>query len=115
MLEERKALELKYHALHVAAWKQRSDALSGNPGIPKFWLQAFSNHPAVGDFIEDHDLDALAALKDVTWEYLPELKVRANSVLAALYAADHPPACVVCRASSSRLRLAPMTSLRTPS
>jgi len=75
-LEERKALELKYHALHVAAWKQRTDLLAAEAGgIPKFWLQAMSSHPAVGDFIEEKDEDALTSLKDVSWEYLPELKV----------------------------------------
>lgn len=85
MLEERKALEVKYHALHVAVWKQRSEVLSGavdpaasaaSSGIPKFWLTAFSNHPAVADFVEERDEEALSALKDVTWDYLPELKVR---------------------------------------
>lgn len=85
MLEERKALELKYHALHVATWKQRADVLSGtvdpaahaaSKGIPKFWLTAFSNHPTVADFVEERDEEALSALKDVTWDYLPELKVR---------------------------------------
>ena len=84
MLEERKALELKYHALHVTAWKQRADILTGvtdpassteSSGITKFWLQAMSNHPAVADFIEERDEDALTALKDISWEYLPELKV----------------------------------------
>ena len=79
LFEERKALELKYHALHVESWKLRSKTLSGeadgSAGIPKFWLQAMTNHPKVADFIEERDEEALASLKDITWEFLPELKV----------------------------------------
>lgn len=83
MLEERKALELKYHLLYAETWKSRSDILLGTTdpagstasvGIAKFWLQAMQNHPAVADFIEDRDETALTSLKDITWEYLPEMK-----------------------------------------
>ena len=100
MLEERKALELKYHALNVVTWKQRSDILTGvtdpaasaaSTGIPKFWLQAMSNHATIADFIEERDEEALASLKDITWEYLPELKARPPSEIFSVRACSTFP------------------------
>lgn len=38
-------------------------------GIPGFWLQSLVSHPAIGDFIQQDDTMALAALTDIRVSY----------------------------------------------
>jgi hypothetical protein len=83
MRAERQAIEARYLALQVENWRQRAIILNApatagsmKSPIPRFWLQAFLNHPGLEEIINQRDADALEALVDVTWAFLPNFEVR---------------------------------------
>jgi nucleosome assembly protein 1-like 1 len=83
-VEERKALELKYAGLYEVVYAKRKAVVAGEveaegaagavgadvKGIPGFWLRAMQNNGLLRDFIEEHDEEALAALRDVSVTFL---------------------------------------------
>lgn len=88
--EERAALEKKYEEFRAPVFEKRASVIAGDvevelegaeskpegeqegeeeKGIPGFWYQCISNHPAVGSLVTEHDLDALEFLSDISVEY----------------------------------------------
>lgn len=42
-------------------------------GVPGFWLQVLANHPVVGHYVEEGDVEALTSLEDIACEYNEEM------------------------------------------
>ena len=87
--EEALALEKKYLALVQPLYSERRETITGvregiltpprsptddRVGIPNFWTQAMKNEPSLADLIAPRDESALAELKDIKLENLPDGK-----------------------------------------
>jgi nucleosome assembly protein 1-like 1 len=57
---------LKIEALE--SYKEATEEGSDIKGLPNFWLQALSYHPATRDYISEEDSEALQSLIDIQIE-----------------------------------------------
>ncbi|KAG5591262.1 hypothetical protein H5410_041776 [Solanum commersonii] len=92
-LEEKAALEAKFHKLYEPLYNKRyeivngvveagdegtveekTNELAGDKGIPHFWLLAMKNNEIIAKEITEKDEDALQYLKDVKWNRLDDAK-----------------------------------------
>lgn len=92
-LEERAALEAKFHKLYEPLYNKRYEIVNGvveagdegtvgketnesagDKGIPHFWLLAMKNNEILAKEITEQDEDALQFLKDVKWSRLDDAK-----------------------------------------
>lgn len=92
-LEERAALEAKFHKLYEPLYNKRYEIVNGvvdagdegtgeeetnesagGKGIPHFWLLAMKNNEILAKEITELDEDALQYLKDVKWSRLDDAK-----------------------------------------
>ncbi|KAK4730012.1 hypothetical protein R3W88_023000 [Solanum pinnatisectum] len=92
-LEEKAALEAKFHKLYEPLYNKRyeivngvveagdegtveeeTNELEGDKGIPHFWLLAMKNNEIIAKEITEKDEDALQYLKDVKWNRLDDAK-----------------------------------------
>ncbi|KAK6782360.1 hypothetical protein RDI58_020156 [Solanum bulbocastanum] len=92
-LEEKAALEAKFHKLYEPLYNKRyeivnglveagdegtveeeTNELAGDKGIPHFWLMAMKNNEIIAKEITEKDEDALQYLKDVKWNRLDDAK-----------------------------------------
>ncbi|XP_055820414.1 nucleosome assembly protein 1;2-like [Solanum dulcamara] len=92
-LEERAALEAKFHKLYEPLFNKRYEIVNGvveagdestvkeetnesagDKGIPHFWLLAMKNNEILAKEITEQDEDALQYLKDVKWSRLDDAK-----------------------------------------
>ncbi|TYZ56967.1 hypothetical protein PybrP1_010162 [[Pythium] brassicae (nom. inval.)] len=64
------AIETKYNKAKRPAYEKRSKLLEEIPG---FWKQAFSNHPLIGNFLEDKDDDIIEYLKALDIKLVDDL------------------------------------------
>lgn len=58
----------------VAAGQEKKEETTAGPikGIPEFWLTIFKNHPLIAEAVTERDEEALASLKNIRYEYLPD-------------------------------------------
>nr|Q5MGA9.2 RecName: Full=Nucleosome assembly protein 1;3; Short=OsNAP1;3; AltName: Full=Nucleosome assembly protein 1-like 3; Short=OsNAP1_L3 [Oryza sativa Indica Group] len=85
-LEEKSALEAKYHKLYGPLYSKRSEIVSGvlevegeteereEKGVPDFWLKAMKNNEILAEEIHESDEEALKYLKDIKWCRIDDLK-----------------------------------------
>ncbi|KAJ8564410.1 hypothetical protein K7X08_000870 [Anisodus acutangulus] len=92
-LEERAALEAKFHKLYEPLYNKRYEIVNGvveagdestvdketnesagDKGVPHFWLLAMKNNEILAKDITERDEDALQYLKDVKWSRLDDAK-----------------------------------------
>jgi hypothetical protein len=115
-LAEIAALEVKWHARRKERWTQRAALIAPPPSsgsssssgtgsssgsgtrLSQLWVHALTNNPVLIDCIEPSDLEALEALVDVTWDFLPDLKVRRESAHVVCLAWCHASRVLYCRA-----------------
>ncbi|KAJ6942307.1 hypothetical protein NC652_008197 [Populus alba x Populus x berolinensis] len=91
-LEERKALEAKYHKLYQPLYTKRYEIVNGlkevdgvmsaeldsikedqaieEKGVPEFWLTAMKAHEVLAEEIKGQDEGALKFIKDIKWSRL---------------------------------------------
>lgn len=91
-LEERKALEAKYHKLYQPLYTKRYEIVNGlqevdgvmsaeldsikedqateEKGVPEFWLTAMKTHEVLAEEIKGQDEGALKFIKDIKWSRL---------------------------------------------